>query len=102
MSWATPSFAGARAGRWASDRFGPGGPQEPAGNYTPAPVAYDRFARMPAPIASLDDYKQWIDGYDCGVAYADLWCGRILNALADKGVLDDTLVLITSDHGETR
>ena len=81
--------------------FGPGSPQEPAGNFTPAPDAYARFPRMPAQIASLADYKKWIDGYDCGVAYADMWCGRVLDALADKGVLDDTLVLVTSDHGET-
>ena len=81
--------------------FGPGSPQEPAGSFTPPPDAYARYPRMPNQIASMDDYKKWIDGYDCGVAYADLWCGRVLDALADQGVLDDTVVLVTSDHGET-
>ena len=41
------------------------------------------------------------DGYDTGVRYADDHVGRWLNALADAGVLDDTAIMITSDHGET-
>jgi hypothetical protein len=48
----------------------------------------------------MADYKRQIDGYDTGIRYADEWCGRILNALADEGVLDETAILITSDHGE--
>ncbi len=59
-------------------------------------------ARQPAQITSMQDYKMHIDGYDCGIRYADEWCGRILGALADKGVLDDTVVIITSDHGENQ
>jgi arylsulfatase A-like enzyme len=76
--------------------FGPGGPQEPAGNYGD----FDGTPRQPAQIRSMDEYKQWIDGYDCGIAYADHWCGRILEALEDQGVLDETIILVTSDHGE--
>jgi arylsulfatase A-like enzyme len=30
----------------------------------------------------------------------DDWLARVLQALDDRGVLDDTLVLVTSDHGE--
>jgi len=78
------------------DRFGPGNPQEPCGGYG-RPV---NSPRQPDQVASMDDYKKWIDGYDCGVAYADQWIGRVFNALADKGVLDDTVIVITSDHGE--
>jgi len=80
------------------DSFGPGGPQEPGGMYG----NFAGNARQPAQIASMDDYKRWIDGYDCGIAYADQWCGRILNQLADKGVLDETIVIVTSDHGENQ
>jgi len=84
-----------RQRQWAG--WGAGSPQEPAGA-----LGRSRFdcPRMTPQIASMDDYKTWIDGYDCGVLYADQWCGRILNALADAGVLDDTLVIVTSDHGE--
>jgi arylsulfatase A-like enzyme len=79
------------------DGFGPGGPQEPAGGYG-RPF---NCPRQPDQVRSMADYKAWIDGYDCGVLYGDQWCGRILDALADQGVLDDTAVIITSDHGET-
>jgi len=76
--------------------FGPGGPQDPGGTYG-RPV---NSPRQPNQVASMADYKTWIDGYDCGIRYADEWCGRILNALADRGVLDDTVIIVTSDHGE--
>ncbi|MFA6134207.1 MAG: sulfatase [Phycisphaerae bacterium] len=76
--------------------FGPGGPQEPGGN-----MGGDyRCPTMPNHIKSLADYKTWVDGYDRGIANADLWVGRILNALADRGILDDTLIMVSSDHGE--
>ena len=41
-----------------------------------------------------------IDGYDCGVRYADAYVGRILNVLADAGVLEETAVIVSADHGE--
>ena len=83
-----------RQAQW--NGFGPGSPQEPAGSMgTPS-----RHPRQPSTIAGLADYRRWIDGYDCGIAHADAWCGRLLDALADEGVLDELIVLITSDHGE--
>lgn len=38
--------------------------------------------------------------YDGGVAYSDRLTGRILQALKDSGVDDNTLVVIYGDHGE--
>lgn len=38
--------------------------------------------------------------YDAGVAWTDHQVGRIIDRLEGLGVLDDTLVVITSDHGE--
>jgi len=40
------------------------------------------------------------DGYDAGLRFADEHVGRILNALADLNVLDDTAVIVSADHGE--
>lgn len=38
--------------------------------------------------------------YSRSVAYADDCLGRLLETLDDRGVLDETLVIVTSDHGE--
>ena len=39
--------------------------------------------------------------YAAEIEYADKWIGRLLNKMADKGLLDETLVIYTSDHGLT-
>jgi len=41
-----------------------------------------------------------IDLYDGEIAYMDKAIGEVLETLEDKGVIDETLVIITSDHGE--
>jgi arylsulfatase A-like enzyme len=38
--------------------------------------------------------------YDCSIRQLDAWVADVLTALDDTGKLDDTLVLICSDHGE--
>jgi arylsulfatase A-like enzyme len=38
--------------------------------------------------------------YDGAIAQADAQVGRIVDALRNRGVLDDTLLVVTSDHGE--
>ncbi len=40
------------------------------------------------------------DMYDAGVHYADALLGRLVDALRERGRLDDTLVIVMSDHGE--
>jgi arylsulfatase A-like enzyme len=76
--------------------WGLGSPQEPCGGHG---RMQDR-PRQPAQIKSMDDYKKHIDGYDTGILYADMWVGRLLEALAAQNVLDDTAIIVTSDHGE--
>jgi arylsulfatase A-like enzyme len=38
--------------------------------------------------------------YAASVRYVDDWLGRVISRLDERGVLDDTLVIVTSDHGE--
>lgn len=38
--------------------------------------------------------------YKAAVKYMDAWLGRLIEGLEGAGVLDDTLVIVTSDHGE--
>jgi choline-sulfatase len=56
--------------------------------------------RQPWNAESMDDVKGIFDGYDVGIRYSDDAVGTIMNKLDDLGVLDDTAVLISSDHGE--
>ncbi len=46
------------------------------------------------------DYRILNDLYDAEVAWADALVGEVVDALERSGVLDDTIVIVTSDHGE--
>lgn len=77
------------------------------------PAAADRAVRsrrwiaeynVPASARASDgtiDAAAVRDLYDGEVHYADAEIGRLLDALRTAGELDDTLVVITSDHGES-
>jgi arylsulfatase A-like enzyme len=41
-----------------------------------------------------------VDMYDGAIAYLDHELGRLLSELDARGVLDNTIVIVTSDHGE--
>ena len=62
----------------------------------------ERFPRIPTAIRNKADYRQWIDGYDTGILYMDQHFGELLEVLEAQGVLDDTAVVISSDHGENQ
>lgn len=42
-----------------------------------------------------------VELYYGGVTYADHHVGRLFQGLKEQGILDDALVIVTSDHGET-
>ena len=46
------------------------------------------------------DAQTFVDLYDAGVAYTDDILGEFLDRLEAEGVLENTVVLVTSDHGE--
>ena len=60
------------------------------------------YPREPKKMLSVDDFKQWIDAYDAGIHYADMWLGRLMAKLEALGIADDTAILISSDHGENQ
>jgi arylsulfatase A-like enzyme len=49
---------------------------------------------------SEEDYRILNDLYDAEVAWADALVGEIVAALDRAGIGDDTVVVVTSDHGE--
>ncbi len=61
-----------------------------------------QWSRMPEAIRTLDDWKRWIDGYDVGIRYVDDHIRQLLDILDEQGVLDETVIVITADHGENQ
>jgi arylsulfatase A-like enzyme len=59
-----------------------------------------RFPRHPGEIKDTAALRMLIDGYDTGIRYMDFHIGQIFDALQAKGVLDNTAIIISSDHGE--
>jgi arylsulfatase A-like enzyme len=49
---------------------------------------------------SYHDVQMAVDVYDDCILYLDRRLGGLLNELGRRGVLDDTLLILTSDHGE--
>lgn len=49
----------------------------------------------------MADVRQARGLYLAEVAYVDREIGRLLGGLSDQGLLDDSLVVVLSDHGET-
>ena len=46
-------------------------------------------------------FKGRFDAYDGSLAYADFQFGRLLAKLEELGLLENTMIVLTSDHGET-
>ncbi len=59
-----------------------------------------RYPRHPGELEDMSDVRRMIDGYDTGIAYMDAHVGQVLAALEREGVMDDLVVIISSDHGE--
>ncbi len=48
---------------------------------------------------SLEQEKKAVAAYYASVAYMDKQVGKVLNALKEEGLEDNTIVIFTSDHG---
>ncbi len=97
-----------RADHW--QKAGPHSAQEVTG-FAGEPVwvhqnkeIHERFPTIkdlqPTQIDSMDAARKMFDGYDMGVAYADLAVGRIIAKLKEAGLYEDTAIIISADHGE--
>jgi arylsulfatase A-like enzyme len=78
---------------------GPHSAQEMTG-FIDADPWHGHYPRQPVRANSMEVVRRMFDGYDAGVRCADMHLGRLLNALADANLLDETVVVISSDHGE--
>ncbi len=62
----------------------------------------DREMTLPNPEypnLDLDGLQERMKGYMAGVSGVDRMVGRVLNALDEAGLSDDTIVIFSSDHG---
>lgn len=87
-----------RAADW--NGCGPHSARESLG-FTPRLDVTRKYPRQPHEVPDMAAVRQLIDGYDTGVRYADDEVGRLLDHLDRLGVLDETAVMVSSDHGET-
>jgi len=62
--------------------------------------AWEHYPRLPQWIDTMDAVKQWVDGYDIGVRYMDDHLAAVIQALKDADVYDETVIIISADHGE--
>lgn len=56
--------------------------------------------RHPGKVQTRQEFKTFMDNYDCGVKYTDDQIGRVLALLREQGIYDDVSIIITADHGE--
>lgn len=80
------------------DQYGP----HSAGAVLHAPGESEPTARELSAIRTRDDFHTWINGYDTGIRYADYHLSQIMDALSASGVMDETTVVVTADHGESQ
>ena len=73
--------------------------------FGPEPYTGDRFEqhgnpkRVDQPLGRED--KRYLDAlYDGSMLYNDRELGRLFDYLAEQGRLEDTLIMVTADHGE--
>ncbi|MBV0903304.1 sulfatase [Haloarcula salina] len=86
------------------------GPYEPPSEYRTmyaereisdrkAQSLYQRAIKSPESITD-EERRLLIDLYDAEIAYNDDRVGAFLDALRDRGVLSDSLLIVTADHGD--
>jgi arylsulfatase A-like enzyme len=58
------------------------------------------YPRQINDIKDYDSLVRCIDGYDCGIKYLDEHIGKITAFLKEKGIWEETAIIVTADHGE--
>ena len=56
--------------------------------------------RMDPSVATAEQIRRWRAHYYANITLIDEGVGKMLAALEEAGVLDDTLIVFTSDHGD--
>ena len=66
---------------------------------SPGGILNDRIGR--GTLSTSEQLQSEIDAYDGAIAYVDAQVGLLVEQLRRRGLADSTLLVITSDHGES-
>ncbi len=58
-------------------------------------------ACMPDHVETRDDFTRLINAYDATIRYTDDHIAQVLDAVREAGVYDETVVIVTGDHGDS-
>ncbi len=67
------------------------------------PVEFDRVEREVITLnreITDEERRHLLSQYDGGIAYEDFHIGRLISVLKETGLYDNSLIIVTSDHGE--
>ncbi|WP_163536066.1 sulfatase [Gracilibacillus sp. YIM 98692] len=59
-----------------------------------------KFPRHPGEITDREGLRKVIDGYDTGLRFMDDNIGMLFNEMEKQGIMEDTVIIVTADHGE--
>ncbi|WP_375103177.1 sulfatase [Paenibacillus sp. RS8] len=62
---------------------------------------YYQHFRHNQEIVNHEDLRVIFDNYDAGVKYLDEHLGKVFSKLSALGVMEDTAIIISADHGES-
>jgi len=74
--------------------------------YDPAALTPGRFEfpvyeeTQPPNLAEPPPLPEWLNLYDANLRYGDWAVAELVEMLRDKGLLDNTVLVVTADHGE--
>jgi arylsulfatase A-like enzyme len=74
-------------------------PPEFARRFSDKPPRYWRYSTARRDY-SREELQEFQNAYDSGIAYIDSQIGALLDDLDRRGILRNTVVIVTSDHGE--
>ncbi len=74
---------------------------DPRGRAGLVPVSELLRAAETSPAYAAEEARRHEQQYASEISYVDEEVGRLLEALDERGVLDDALLVVTSDHGES-
>jgi len=68
--------------------------------YGPGIVNKSPYPLMTDTVSSRADFEQMVTGYDAMIRYVDHHIGQVLDLLEKQGLLEDTAIIISADHGD--